>query len=262
MFVSESVAVWYWALGIPAVIAVAAAMFFTALHTPPAGRRFLAYFIVALAAMSAIGVVSTKRAMMIAPWLVLAVALAVGSIDGRRVRRGFAAALIVVLAIGWFGIFDRKIYAAPHWVEPWNRLAHEAAAVVRGGGIVIGNNLSFFFYLTYLLPPETPPERYQFSGILPDSVHAQGVFSPEQWIGKGPKGARPIAPHMMLVKGLHYGVPPAATDETEQWLDRNCHLTSDRLLAHDIGAELKLRFGPADNQIPWRVEVRSYDCAQ
>jgi hypothetical protein len=260
MCVSESVAPWFWALGIPAAAAVGAVMIFTALYSPPIGKRFLAYFVAAVAAMSVIGVVGTKRALMTAPWLILAVALAFGSIDSRRIRRGFASALIVIFAIGWFGIFNRKIYAAPHWVEPWSEIAQEAATVVRGGGIVIGNNQSFFFYLTYLLPPETPPVRNQFDGLLPDSVQRRGVYTPEQWIGSGASASHPLAPNVLLVKGLHYGVPPEATDETEQWLNQNCRLTTDRLLVHDIGVELKLRFGPADNQVPWRVEVRSYEC--
>lgn len=67
---------------------------------------------------------------------------------------------------------------------------------------------------------------------------------------------------MLLAKGLHFGTPDTATDEAEEWLDRNCELTSDKDLDRDFGAQLKLKFGPAENQMPWRVEVRRYDCGR
>jgi hypothetical protein len=69
-----------------------------------------------------------------------------------------------------------------------------------------------------------------------------------------------VARAMVMVKGLHYGTPETATLAAQGWLDQNCRLESDRLLVRDIGAELKLKFGPAPNQQAWRVEVRSYAC--
>jgi len=260
MFVSESVAPWFWPLGVPATIAVAVAVILTFRWAPPAGKRFAAYCFAALAAMSIIGVLETKRVMLIAPWLVLPVALALGAVEGRMARRSFAWALVVIFAIGWYGICDRNVYSAPHWVEPWDDVAHQAADAVRGGGIVIGNNSSFFFYLTYLLPPDSPSTTAGYAGLLPDSVQRRGVYSAEQWIESGTPATYPMAQNMMLVKGLHYGTPSTDTDEAQQFLDLNCRITADRLLVRDIGAQLKLRFGPVDNQQPWRVEVRSYAC--
>jgi uncharacterized membrane protein len=260
MLVSESVAPWFWALGVPAAIAVAAVIALAAIYAPAVGRRLLAYFFVALAVMALIGVAETKRVMMLLPWLLLPIALAAASVSSRAARRTFACSLIVVFAIGWFGIFDRRLYAAPHWIEPWSTVAQQAADVVRDGGIVIGNNESFFFYLTYLLPAETPAASHGFRGFLPNSVSHRGVYEPEQWIGAGISSPHPVAPKMMLVKGLHFGTTSASTDETQRWLDQNCHITGDQLMVHDFGAAIKLRFGPADNQAPWRIELRSYSC--
>jgi len=257
MLVSESVAPWFWPLGVPAAIAVAAVVALAIRYSPPVGRRLLACFFVSLAIMTAIGVVETKRVLMLLPWLALPIALAFASISVATVRRVFGGLLIVVFGIGWFGIFDRKLYAAPHWVEPWANVAREAAAVVRDGGIVIGNNESFFFYLTYLLPPEAPAAPHDFRGFLPNSVTHRGVYGPEQWLAGG---SHPVAREMLLVKGLHFGTSAAATDEAQLWLDQNCRITSDRLMVHDLGAAVKMRLVPADNQLPWRVEVRSYSC--
>jgi Dolichyl-phosphate-mannose-protein mannosyltransferase len=262
MLVSESVAPWFWALGVPAGVAIATLIALTIWRTPGSGRRLLIYFFAALVALSAIGVVSTKRAFMILPWLLLPIALAVGQMGERSLRRAFAVAATVVFAIGWFGIFDRRIYAAPHWTEPWSIVAEEAATVVQRGGIVIGNNPSFFFYLTYLTPSEEPVQPHDFPGLLPESVRRRGVYTPEQWIGDRESPPGPLARVMLLAKGLHFGTPDTGTDETQEWLDQNCELTSDRDFDRDLGAQLKLKFGPADNQTAWRVEVRRYYCTK
>jgi dolichyl-phosphate-mannose-protein mannosyltransferase len=262
MFVSESVAPWFWALGVPAGLAIATVLALTIFRAPGSGKRLLIYFFAALAAMSAIGVVSTKRALMIGPWLLLPIALAIAAMNARSLRRVLVLALVLIFALGWFGIFDRKIYAAPHWTEPWSDVAEEAAGVVRTGGIVIGNHQSFFFYLTYLLPPDEPQGATEFRGLLPDSVRRSGVYTPEEWMDDLQAGRAPRAREVMLVNGLQYGVPETPTDDARGWLDRNCALEGDKLMAHDIGAALKLRFGPSDNQVPWRVEVRRYDCAR
>jgi Dolichyl-phosphate-mannose-protein mannosyltransferase len=262
MFVSESVAPWFWALGVPAGLAIGAVVALTILRTPGSGRRLLIYFFAALAAMSAIGVVSTKRALMILPWLLLPIALAIAQIGARSLRRAFTIALILIFAIGWFGIFDRKIYAAPHWTEPWSDVADEAASVVRGGGIVIGNHQSFFFYLTYLLPPEKAQGALQFPGLLPDSVRRSGVYTPEEWMADLQSGNAPLAKEVMLANGLQYDGPQTPTDGTRRWLDKNCAVENDEPMAPDLGSRLKLRFGPADNQVPWRVDVRRYDCSK
>jgi hypothetical protein len=259
MFVSESVAPWFWILGVPAAVAVAIAIILTVANAPQLGRRLLLYFFAALVAMSAIGVVSTKRALMIAPWLILPAALAFASVRAPVIRRVFAAVLILVCAIGWFGIFDRHVYAAPHWVEPWSDVAQQAAKVVRNGGVVIGNNESFFFYLTYLLPPDAG-QPGDFGGVLPDEIRRHGVYDPEQWIGSRISTPGPRARNVMLAKGLHYGTSAVATDETQHWLDQTCRLSGDQLMVHDFGVGLKLESEPTAAQTPWRVEVRSYTC--
>lgn len=260
MLVSESVAPWFWKLGVPAAMAIAVALILTVSFSPATGRRLLLYFLAALSGMAIIGVLETKRVLMIATWLYLPIGLALGSTSVRIGRRTLCGCLVTIFAIGWFGIFDRKLYAAPHWVEPWNGVAREAADVVGRGGITIANNQSFFFYLTYLLPPDLPVPKYEFRGLLPESTRRHGVFDPQQWLAAAPSGDRPLASEVLLIKGLHFGTPQEPTDETEDWLSENCHLMADRRMVPDIGAQLKVKYGPVNDQEPWRVEVLSYNC--
>ena len=97
-----------------------------------------------------------KRVLLVSPWLILPIALALGSASSPSGRRALAGVLVLVAGIGWFGILLwRRFYAAPHWVEPWESIAGRAAGVIHAGGVVIGSNPSFFFYLSYLLPTQS-----------------------------------------------------------------------------------------------------------
>jgi hypothetical protein len=254
VLVSESVAPWFWSLGVPAGIAAASCFLLTLRGAPFATKRFLLYFAGLLVAMTLLGVVDTKRVMLIAAWLILPTGVALGSGVGGS-RRLLPATVAIVFTVGWIGIFSRKLYAAPHWVEPWATVAQGAADILPTGGVVIGNNPSFFFYLTYVAPrAESPGAR--FDGLLPDSARRSGVYDPQQWLASG----MPMGPTTILVKGPHFGVPEAPTDETQSLLDARCGLISDRKLVYDPGAKWKRRFAPEEGQLDWRIEIREYSC--
>jgi hypothetical protein len=255
IFVSESVAPWFWPIGVPAGIAAASCFLLTIWGAPLAARRFLLYFTGLLVVMTLLGVVTTKRMMLIAAWLILATGVALGSWSWQKGRRLLLAAVAIAFAVGWFGIFSRKLYAAPHWIEPWETIAKEAAGTLPSGGVVIGNNPSFFFYLTYLAP-RTEPAGGGFAGLLPEAVHSAGVYDPQEWLASG----APLGSTTMLVKGLHFDIPEAPTDETQARLDTRCQLVSDRSLVYDPGAHWKRRYAPEDNQLDWRIEIREYSC--
>jgi hypothetical protein len=255
-FVSESVAPWFWVRGVLAGIAVALCLIVTFLKSPAPAKRFLVYFAGLLAAMTFLGIGETKRVMLISAWLILPIGVTLGALNARNARRVLLAALALVACIGWYGIFARDLYAAPRWVEPWEKLGREAAEVARSGGVVIGNNPSFFFYLTYFLPSESTQPKDGFHGLLPDSVHRSNVYAPEQWIAAN----HPIGRTTLLVKGLHYGTPDDSTNESEQWLDHRCNLLSAQRMVHDPGANWKQRYAPQTGQLAWRIEVRRYSC--
>jgi hypothetical protein len=255
VFVSESVAPWFWFLGAPACIAIAICLFLTLCRAPYPAKSLLLYFLVLITTLSALGAIVPKRVLIMSPWLILPVAVALGTahLPGRRMLAG---SLAVVAAIGWFGIFSRRFYAAPHWVEPWESVAQGAAGVVREGGVVVGNNPSFFFYLTYLLPVESvAPSGASFAGLLPDSVRAKGVYTPPQWTEAG----HPTGHITLLVKGLHYGSSADLTRESQSWLDANCSLQADEHLVRDFGSQVKQQYAWI-SQPEWRIESRTYTC--
>lgn len=258
IYVSESVAPWYWMLGVPAGIAIALCIAAVLWAAPAVAKRFLLYFIALLGTMTILGIVETKRLLFVAPWLILSVAATLSTLPKDFVwRRLTVLSLIVVSAIGWYGVFVRTLYAAPRWIEPWNDVASDAAGTARAGGVVIGNNPSFFFYLTYLLPDRSDPRAAtQFLGLLPDSTRREGVYDPQQWLAEGNR----LSATVFLVKGLHYGIPETPTAEAERYLDYHCTLTGVEKKVYDPGAAWKARFAPDTRQIPWRIQLRSYSC--
>jgi hypothetical protein len=258
IFVSESVAPWFWALGVPAGIAVAVSLVVTLWRGSAPSKRFLLYFMVLLAVLTILGVVETKRVLLIAPWLILPIAVTLAQMrTSPSGRLPLLLSLAAVAGIGWYGIFARNLYAAPHWVEPWNTVAQEAAMVARDGGVVIGNNASFFFYMTYALPEEQEPGApRRFTGLLPEPTRRPGVYDPQQWLAE----AQPTRQTVLLVKGLHFGIPNAPTEETERALAERCALRDVRKMTPDPGAAWKQRFAPETGQLAWRVEVNTYTC--
>jgi hypothetical protein len=256
LFVSESVAPWFWLLGVPAGIAVIVCVLVTLLRSPVPARRFLAYFLLLFMVMTILAILDAKRAMLIAAWLILPIGVTLGALKSQPARRALIVPLALIGAVGWFGIFHRGLYAAPHWVEPWQAVAQQAADVVHDGGMVIGNNSSFFFYLTYILPGDEAGMVKGFSGLLPDSIRRPNVYEPEQWIAAG----RPLGPTAFFVKGMQYNVPADQTVETEQWLDSHCALTTAQQIVRDVGAKWKQRYSPATGQVEWRIQTRLYRC--
>ena len=115
------------------------------------------------------------------------------------------ASLVVIATIGWLGILSRNLYAAPRWIEPWDKVAQQATDIIHSGGIVIGNNPSFFFYMTYALPDDGARASHRFAGLLPN-IHRTGVYDPTQWLDAG----RPVGTTTLLIKGLHFDIPVRA----------------------------------------------------
>jgi hypothetical protein len=255
VFVSESVAPWFWAFSIASSVAIAACLLLLLQYRSPA-RRFFFYFLCVIACLTALGIIMSKRTFFMTPWLVLPLGVALGTMPRRLPRRVLLGALALCAAVGWYGIFSRSLYAAPHWLEPWDEVARESANTIRGGGIVIGNNPSFFFYLSYLLPV-TPvaPHAGTFAGLLPASVRAANVYTPEQWIAVG----QPTRKTVVMVEGEHYGSSADASDETEHWLDSHCALHGIEKKTRDPGAKFKQTYARL-TQLEWRVQVRNYSC--
>ena len=144
LFVSESVAPWYWLLSVPAGLAVVACVVLVFVNEPKAPRRFLVYSGFLIALMAVTGILLTKRLFLVAPWVLLPIGIAVATITSRWARAGLALTLLVIAGIGWYGIRTRKYYSAPRFLEPWAQVAGDAADKIHSGAKVIANNPSFF----------------------------------------------------------------------------------------------------------------------
>lgn len=256
IFVSESVAIWFWPLSILTLASIAVCVYFLLKTSSPA-KGFFVCFMSLLVFLSALGILISKRTFFATPWLFLPLGVALGTtVPHRLPRRLLLGSLAVCAAIGWYGIFARNLYAAPHWVEDWQQVAQRSAKTAQEGGVVIGNNASFFFYLTYLLPVNSvAPHAGSFAGLLPESVRTANVYDPQQWI----EAARPIGRTVFLAEGLDYGNPNDRTTEAQNWLDQHCTLDHVEKSVHDSGAALKQKY-VRFSQPEWRVQVRNYSC--
>ena len=238
-------------------LAIACALALSFVYSGLLARRFLLYFVALLAAMTFLQIGNTKRMLMISPWLVLPLGVAVGLAARTSARRWLASSLAAVGAIGWFGIFSRNLYAAPHWIEPWNRVSVRAAEVASSGGVVIANNPSLFFYLTYRLPSTDPVRNGHFAGVLPATVRAANIYSPQEWIDAG----SPVAQTVAVFDGLSYGVPGPSMEEIRHALNSRCASTGEDHLVHDSGARWKQEYQPVSGQREWRIQVNQYSCS-
>lgn len=255
LFMSESVAPWFWLLSVPAAIAAATCLLVTVWKVPRPARHFSFYFLSLFSLMALLGIAIPKRLLFISPWLLLSIGVALGTLSSDFFRRILVVALAVTTALGWYGIVTRRLYAAPHWIEPWKSVAEQAAETVRNHGTVIGDNPSFFFYLTYMLPAASSTvSPSNFAGYLPRSVRTPGVYDSPHWIAAN----RPVTETVLVVDGPHFEMP--SVDGPERWLDESCSLIQSKRIIYDTGLQWKQRFAREADQPEWRIQLRTYDC--
>jgi hypothetical protein len=256
LFVSESVAPWYWRFSIPAGLAILLCVVMIAWWLPQSLQRFFYYCALLIAAMALLGILQTKYLLLISPWLLLPLGVAIETAKPRWATFGLAGALLIIGLAGWYGIYSRRYYSAPRFLEPWQEVAGDAAAKVSSGAIVISDHPSFLFYLTYLLhvPPQNGPWR--FEGVLPESVIHPQVFSPAGWLA----AAHPPSGKMILIRGGRDPGGNLPVDEVARQLDQSCGSISSRLRMRDEGYAWKQRFFPQLGEPQWRIEIREYDC--
>jgi len=66
---------------------------------------------------------NTNRLLMVSPWILLPVGVAIETAKPRWATFGLAAALLAIGAAGWYGIYSRRYYSAPRFIEPWQEVA-------------------------------------------------------------------------------------------------------------------------------------------
>ena len=256
LFVSESIAPWRWQLSVLAAIGVLACVVIVFLKGTWASRRFLIYGLGLIVIMAAIGILAPRRLFFAGPWVVLALAVAIGSIESQWARPSFAAALLLIGALGWYGIYSRRFYSAPQFLESWSELAGEDAVKIQTGAAVISNSRPFFLYLTYALQPPTSGLQPILIGLLPDSTAQTAVKAAQQWLSAG----RPMSPTMIWIHGADDPASEDAMAIAAAELDRTCGSRVSRLMMRDAGFAWKQRFLSEPAASPWRIESREYDC--
>ncbi|HET6144177.1 MAG TPA: hypothetical protein VFE02_11770 [Candidatus Acidoferrales bacterium] len=258
LFVSESIAPWFWWQSVPAALAILFSLTVTAWWIPAAARRLLLYSGLLLIVMAVLGTLQTKYLLMISPWVLLAAGIAIETEKPRWATFGFAGALLLVGAMGWYGIYAKRFYSAPQFIEPWQEIAANSANQISAGATIIADHPSFLFYLTYYLhlPPQTGPWR--FEGLLPDAVTHPQVFSSQGWLDSG----HPTHGKMVVVRAGRDAGGNEPIDRAVTLLDQSCGSISSRLRARDSGYLWKQRFLPEAGDPLWRIEIREYDCNQ
>jgi hypothetical protein len=256
LFVSESIAPWYWWFSVPAGLAVLFCLALGYWWLPRPARRFLLYSAFLIVVMALIGILQTKYLLMLSPWVLVPVGVAIEETKPRWATFGLAGALLIVGLIGWYGIYSRRYYSAPRFIEPWQEVAGDAATKIGGGATVIADHPSFLFYLSYYLRVPNQNGPWKFEGLLPDSVKHPQVFSSVGWLASG----HPASGKMILIRAGRDPGGNHPVDEVARQLDKSCGSISSRLRARDEGYTWKQRFFPQLGEPLWRIEIREYDC--
>jgi len=250
LFVSESVAPWFWLLSVPAGIAVAIVLVTIPFLTEGRARRFYFGFLILFGAMAALGIIGTKRLLFISGWLLIAIGCAVANRKRPRFRALLASSLLIIVVIGWAGIFSRRHYASLHYVEPWAPLAREAAQNINRGEVVISNSPSFLFYLNASLY-DLGLSHNRMAGW----ATGPGVVS----LVQSDIPARLPAKEIMFVRGVNTSATER-TNQTEEWLVSHCRMESSDRIVRDDGFEMKKRYFHVDVDDPYRIHLERFDC--
>lgn len=256
LFISESIAPWHWALGLPAGAAILLSLVLAVLLLPKDLRYFLGYFALLFSTMALLGLVTTKRSILISGWLLLPLACALANHQRKRLHRALALSLGLIAALGWFGIFSRAYYGAQHFVEPWQGVAQDAARAINHGATVVSNSPSFFFYLNYALEEQGAWPRSGSRHFVPGFAQHPRVFEVEAWNAAD----HPATSEVVFVRGVTPGIDEEAP-KAQAWLNANCSLGERTQLLPNSGYELKKRFLPGWGQLPFRITIERYDCS-
>lgn len=258
LFVSQAVAPWFWKLSVPADIGVVALLIFVVAGASGIGRRFLIFSLLLFALIALSGIQRTEELLLLGPWILLPMAIALGTIEKWQWRIPMAIALAAVAAIGWFGILNRRYYADSGFFEPWNTVAQDASDALRNGSGVISTDSSFFFYLTYALKPSQPNSFWRFMGSLPRQVQYPSAWDPQQWEEAG--GLKPAS--VLWIRGSSPPEELAEMNRVGERLSAECGDRITRYLTRDPSYTWKQRFVPNFSGPAWRIEIRQYFCGQ
>jgi hypothetical protein len=96
-----------------------------------------------------------------------------------------------------------------------------------------------------------------YARLLPISLHAPNIYTPQQWISAG----APVKQTVAVVDRLSYWVPRPPMQEIRASLSSRCTQVSEEDLVRDTGAKWKQEFQPSSGQREWRIKVVTNGCA-
>ena len=257
MIASESIAPWHFAFSIPVGLAIACSLILTLRFAPEKARRLLIGFVVLVAGLTINGQIGTKRDLLIVPWLFLPVTVTLATLNGRR-KQLMLGTVALAFGLGWFGIFARSYYGTLRLFEPWQEVSQSVAEELQHGAGVVAYHPIFFFHLTYDLGLTKHGTEERLDGVLPTAVKDSRVFNAVQFIESG----FPARPEMIYVKAAGFIERQETAKPAEEWLETHCRLLDTHGYLPDPYSELKLRFGEDKGHLPYRIEVRKYDCGE
>ena len=257
LFVSESVAPWFWRFGVPAALAIATVLVLAFIHLRWEVRRFFLLGALLMLVMDLGGALQPPRLLLVAPFFLLPVAVAFNATKKTTLRRSMLVALLVASGIGWYGTFARRYYATGSFAEPWPGLAAETAGALQQAGSVISNSQPFFVYLTYDLggPTSAGDQALSFFPELPSNGH---VWSADSWQAAG----RPLSPYMIWIDALSDSSGSQPMQAASNVLDQRCGGRVSRFLVRNPAFPWEERYVPNSAPSPWRIEIRQYLCGE
>lgn len=257
IFLSESVAPWFWFFSIPASVALILCLWYLLRLLTKRQKLFLLYFAVAFGALALGGLADVKRCLFLCGWLILALAAGLANREAAVTRRKLIGLVCFVAALGWTGTVLRRWYSAPHLIEPWAEVAREATGSLKPGSshaadVVVSNSPAFLFHLNYAMA-DAGRLKHPF---IQERVFDNRVLTVPKW-----SADRPIdGVTVLFVRGVDQGMREA-TSRIESEFQSQCTLLEASRLLHDSGSALKEKLFPQFEEPPYRISIDRYACS-
>jgi hypothetical protein len=255
MVSSESIAPWHIWFSVPIGLATGMVVVLTLRCAPEPARKMFVGFLLLLSGMTVLGVVGTKRDIVIVPWLLLPIAVTLTVARGIR-RHLLIGSLLLAVGLGWFGVIARSYYGTLRFFDPWHQVSQQLVEELMDGAGLVAYHPTLFFYLTYDLGLPVAAPSGQMQGLLPKQVAYPWVFDPAEWMAAG----HPTRERMIYVKGAGFARLQRKSQAAERWLDEHCEPLEVLRLLKDSQLELRVRFGENAGHLPYRIEVHKYEC--
>jgi hypothetical protein len=254
IFATVAIAPWYWPLSVP--VGIAAILLVISVWLGP-GRRWMAYFSIALLLLAASNHLTIKRIVFLLPWFFLAIAVAVSSQTSRFPKTAVIASTLLIFC-GLLGIESGRHYSSTNLYEPWKQVSHIVARDARQGATLISVNPPFFLYLNYELGLQTEMQgagdAYLGEGLY--RRHGYSILEPDAGLARAQK----IHGKVVMVQGPALVEDVDAMETLNAEIAQRCSTLGEFRAAPDPAIAWKRRFTKHVDLLSYRTQVTWYDC--